>query len=164
MTTEASRKTEHGSIPMALLRVAAQTNISQGSNWFVIPLATLGKVAGLTREDILQPFCTKSVVSEGGYTMLYNPENDSVHFTKIGQGSASSPAVEAQPAPIDAVQTIQKPDPSMSDERLRAIAIEEWATDQKLHREFTSQVAYVGFRVAEIRGQVHIIGSKRRVQ
>ena len=153
MTTEALQKAEREFIPMALLR-AAQTQISQGSNWFVIPLEIISKEVGLTREEILQPWRGRNVVSEGDFTMLYNPKNESVHFTRIhALPESSHPEVEVQP--------VQKPDPSMSAEQLTAIAKQEWASDKRLHREFTGEDAFVAFRQAEIRGRVHIIGKRK---
>ena len=168
MATELSPKTEHRRI-MGLLLGYAHRNVQkseppQGSDSLIVYLHTIRQQGGPEPAEIRELFVAESVMAEGGFTMRYDPERDRVHFNRTKQLPASSPAqVAAQPAPIDAAQPNQKPEP-INAERATAIAVQEWATDSRLHAEFTSQAAFVAFRRAELAGRVRIIGKRQRVQ
>jgi signal peptide peptidase SppA len=57
-------------------------------------------------------------------------------------------------------RTTQKIDSTMSPEQVTAVAKKNWENDPKLHREFTSEGAYVAFCKAEAAGRVKILNKK----
>lgn len=76
--------------------------------------------------------------------------------TDAGAPSVNSPTE-------DTVRTTQTDASStMSPEQVTDIAKREWATNPKLHREFTGEAQYVAFRKAEAAGRIRVL-NKRRV-
>jgi hypothetical protein len=62
----------------------------------------------------------------------------------------------------DTTRTTQTLDSSASQEQVADAAKREWATNLKLHSEFTGEAQYVAFRKAEAAGRIRVL-NKRRV-
>jgi hypothetical protein len=62
----------------------------------------------------------------------------------------------------DTTRTTQTLDSSASQEQVSDAAKREWATNPKLHSEFTGEAQYVAFRKAEASGRIRVL-NKRRV-
>jgi signal peptide peptidase SppA len=60
----------------------------------------------------------------------------------------------------DTVRTTQKIDATMSPEQVAAVAKKNWENEPKLHREFTSEGAYIAFCKMEAAGRVRILNKK----
>jgi hypothetical protein len=61
----------------------------------------------------------------------------------------------------DAVSTTQKLDSTMSPEQVSDVAKREWATNPKLHREFTGEASYTAFKRAEAAGRIRVLNTRR---
>jgi hypothetical protein len=59
------------------------------------------------------------------------------------------------------VSTTQKIDSTMSSEQVSDVAKREWATNPKLHREFSGEAQYCAFKKAEAAGRVRILNTRR---
>ena len=57
--------------------------------------------------------------------------------------------------------TTQKLDSTMSQEQVSDVAKREWATNQKLHNEFTGEAQYCAFRKAEAAGRIRVLNTRR---
>jgi hypothetical protein len=57
--------------------------------------------------------------------------------------------------------TTQKLDSTMSQEQVSDIAKREWATNPKLHDEFTGENQYCSFRKAEAAGRIRVLNTRR---
>ena len=170
MTTanEVSPKTEHLDLLATLLRSAQMSRHVLGCSEFAIPLEQIREQCGVGRPELLQPFSTDTVVTHDGFTMLYEPEYDRVHFKRIEPPSAGAPTsplapIAAQPAPVAMAGSTQKADASMSAEQVTAIAKQEFANDEKLRSEFTNEARYVAWRRAEAAGRARILGRPKTV-
>jgi len=62
----------------------------------------------------------------------------------------------------DTTRTSQVSDSTMSQDQISDVAKREWATNPKLHHEFTGEAQYVAFRKAEAAGRIRVL-NKRRV-
>jgi hypothetical protein len=144
-----------------VLRGAQMSLYMPGADSFAIPLEKIREQCGAERAELLQLFCSESAVTHGGFTMRYEPEHDRVHFKRISRPTAAAaPAsplaqVAAQPAPVAITPNVDR---SMSQEQIAAVAKTTWAQNPKLHREVTSEGAYVAFCKAEASGRARIFG------
>jgi hypothetical protein len=161
IANEVSPKTEHLDLLATLLRSAQMSRHVLGCSEFAIPLEQIREQCGVGRPELLQPFGTDTVVTHLGFMIRYEREYDRVHFKRISRPTAAAaPAsplaqVAAQPAPVAITRTV---DGSMSQEQVATVAKTTWAQNPKLHREFTSEDAYVAFCKAEAAGRVRILG------
>ena len=75
--------------------------------------------------------------------------------TDAGRPTTNSPTE-------DTTRTSQVSDSTMSQDQISDVAKREWATNPKLHHEFTGEAQYVAFRKAEAAGRIRVL-NKRRV-
>jgi hypothetical protein len=83
---------------------------------------------------------------------------------KLGGIAADLKTDAPKPAPNstteDQARGTQTMNSAMSPEQVTAAAKKNWENDPKLHREFTSEAAYVAFCKAEASGRVKILNKK----
>jgi hypothetical protein len=166
MTHEVSPKTEHA-VLAALLRSGQMSLYDPGrSDSFIIPLEKLCARCGVARAELLQPFSAGSEVTHDLFTMRYEGAGDRVHFKRIKPPNAGAPTsplapVAAAEVPTVSVGSTPKTNASMSAEQVTAIAKQEWANDEKLRSEFTTEARYLAWRRAEVAGRARIFGKPR---
>jgi hypothetical protein len=168
MTHEVSPKTEQQHILATLLRSAQMSLKVPTSDSFTLSLESICKTCSAERADLLRLFSAENPVTVGDFVMGYERERDRIHFAKTKSfdgGAITSFASPVSPAaaPAVIVGATQKADASMSAERVTAIAKQEFATDEKLRREFTSEARYVAWRKAEVSGRARILGRPKTV-
>ena len=150
-------KTEQQKL-LTTLRRSTQMSLKVPSDSFTLSLESICTTCEAERADILRLFGAENPVTVGDFVMAYEPARDRIHFDKAKPGGPlTSFAPPAAPA-VAPVELTRNVDSSMSAEQVTKIAEKEFANDEKLRREFTSEARYVAWRKAEVAGRARILG------